>query len=74
MAIRQSRPCVHHRVLSDPNVNTIQAVCRRCEAQRTYPSVLELDYRQAIPNYDELDQEAVAVALSPAPAEEDPRA
>jgi hypothetical protein len=37
---------------------------------RTFPSVLELDYRQAIPDYDELDREAVAVALSPAPAEE----
>ena len=71
MALRSNKPCVHRWVLSDPSMTTIRAICRRCGAQRDYPSVLELDCHQLVPNYEELDQGAIMVALAQAPLEEE---
>jgi len=39
---RNPADCTHRWVLSEPQPNSIQGVCRRCGAHKRYPSVLEL--------------------------------
>lgn len=43
--------CQHHWILGEPRDGLIDAVCRRCNARRSYPARLELlerfdDYRE----------------------------
>jgi hypothetical protein len=63
MALTKSKQCVHRWVLSEATMRDVQATCRRCGAHRTYPSAIELDYRQAVPNYVELDADLSVVQL-----------
>lgn len=53
MEEQRSTPCTHHWILSEPDMGSIEGVCRRCGARRTYPSSLEVP--DAIPDYEELD-------------------
>ena len=56
-----SRRCTHRWVLGEPTMSTVPGVCRKCGAQRNYPSVLDL--RQTTPDYAELDRKTVVRSL-----------
>jgi hypothetical protein len=71
MALTKSKQCVHRWVLSEPTMRDVQAACRRCGAHRTYPSAIQLDYRQTVPNYVELDADVSFVQLPLLPVEEE---
>ena len=71
MALPDTTQCIHHWVLSEATMKNVRASCRRCGARRTYPSAIELDYYQAVPNYDELDDSVVVLTFAPAPVEEE---
>jgi len=71
MALTKTRQCVHRWVLNEATMRNVQATCRRCGARRTFPSAIELDYYQLVPNYDELDAGVTAVSLPPMPVEEE---
>jgi len=71
MGLTKTKQCVHRWVLSEATMRDVQATCRRCGAHRTYPSAIELDYYQAVPNYDELDDSVVVLTFAPAPVEEE---
>lgn len=43
--------CKHHWLLSEPHLAIVRGVCRRCGAERTYPSAI--DVPEAIPQYQE---------------------
>jgi hypothetical protein len=44
--------CQHHWVLTEPHNDVIDAVCKRCSAQREYPARLEATER--FDDYQEL--------------------
>lgn len=71
MALTKTKQCIHRWVLSEATMRNVQATCRRCGAHRTYPSAIELDYYQSVPNYDELDAGVTAVSLPAMPVEEE---
>ena len=71
MRLRRATRCVHRWVLQQPSLRNVQATCRRCGARRTYPSVLELEYYQAVPNDEEFDASVIAPALEAALVEEE---
>ena len=52
--MEEHRPtaCTHHWRLSEPDMGSVEGVCRRCGARRTYPSSLEVP--EATPDYEEL--------------------
>ncbi len=50
----QSNRCIHRWMLGEPNMQTVHGVCRRCGAQRSYPSGLEIT--EAVTEFDELDR------------------
>lgn len=51
----QTTDCIHHWLLGEPHYGKVDGVCRRCGAQRTFPSGLE--FQDAIPDYAELSAE-----------------
>lgn len=53
MEQHQASICTHRWMLGEPQRGRIQGVCRRCGAQRTYPS--GLDIPEAVADYEELD-------------------
>jgi hypothetical protein len=62
-------PCTHHWILSEPDMGSVEGVCRRCGAQRTYPSSLEVP--EANPDHAELDA-GLPVPAAEASATEEP--
>ncbi len=56
-----TRHCTHRWILGEPTMSSVSGVCRKCGAQRTYPSVLDL--RQSTPDYAELDRKTVVRSL-----------
>ena len=50
----QSNSCTHRWMLGEPNMQTVHGVCRRCGAQRSYPSGLEIT--EAVTEFEELDR------------------
>ena len=68
MAQLGARPCTHRWVLGEPTLDSVQGICRRCGARRSYPAGLE--YYEAAVDYAELDQGRLRVATdSASPAE-----
>ncbi len=53
--------CIHRWILGEPTMNTVSGVCRKCGAQRRYPSTLQL--YEATPDYAELDRNKVVRSL-----------
>ena len=49
----QATSCIHRWMLGEPQRGRIRGVCRRCGAQRSYPSGLEIP--EAVADYEELD-------------------
>ena len=66
---RQVTQCIHRWVLSEPSLQTVRGVCRRCGAHRTYPAGLEY-YPQAFTEYEELDRSRPLLAKDAASLEE----
>ena len=54
MGSYQSNSCIHRWMLGEPNMQTVHGVCRRCGAQRSYPSGLE--FTEAVTEFEELDR------------------
>ena len=60
--------CTHRWVLGEPTLESVQGICRRCGARRSYPAGLE--YYEAVVDYEELDRGRLRVATdSASPAE-----
>ena len=53
MEQHQASICTHRWMLGEPQRGRIQGVCRRCGAQRPYPS--GLDIHAAVADSEELD-------------------
>lgn len=68
MAQRQASPCIHWWLLSEPRNGGIDGICRRCGAQRIYPSGLEVP--ETIPDYEELTTARPALPAETASTEE----
>ena len=49
--------CTHRWILGTPTMSTVSGVCRKCGAQRSYPSTLEL--YEATPDYAAVDRNQV---------------
>ncbi len=49
--------CTHRWILGTPTLSSVSGVCRKCGAQRSYPSSLELF--EATPDYAATDRRAV---------------
>lgn len=56
--------CVHHWILSEPQLRTVKGVCRRCGARRSYPSGLE--FPDAFVHHEELDRSHPLPIMEPA--------
>lgn len=50
----KTKACVHRWILGEPTMQSVPGVCRRCGAQRSYPSGIEIP--EAVPEYTELNQ------------------
>jgi hypothetical protein len=68
MERRESTPCIHRWLLGEPHNGSIEGICRRCGARRTYPSGLELP--ETIPDYEELDRSHPVLTMETASLEE----
>lgn len=44
--------CTHRWILGEPHYGKIDGACRRCGAQKTFPSGLEIP--EAVPDFEEL--------------------
>lgn len=65
---RQSTPCIHRWILSEPRQGSIEGTCRRCGARRTYPSGLE--FPEPVSDYEELDRGRPVLSMETASLEE----
>lgn len=61
--------CIHRWVLGEPTWESVPGVCRRCGAQRNYPSGLEI--AEAVTDYQELDRSRPPRALATPSREEE---
>jgi len=50
----ETKACVHRWILGEPTMQSVPGVCRRCGAQRSYPSGIEIP--EAVPENKELNQ------------------
>ncbi len=48
--------CTHRWILGDPHFGKVDGACRRCGAQRTFPSGLEIP--ESVPDFEELKASA----------------
>jgi hypothetical protein len=66
----RTRTCTHRWVLGEPERGGIQGTCRRCGAQRTYPSGLEPIEEEAVPDFvvEAFSQDVAELASKPAAA------
>ena len=53
MEDQRSTACTHHWILGEAHMASVEGVCRRCGARRTYPSGIELS--DTVPQYGEPD-------------------
>lgn len=53
MGNARTAACIHRWVLGEPTMDKVYGTCRRCGAQRTYPSGLEIP--EAVTDYEELN-------------------
>lgn len=60
--------CIHRWILSEPRLGSVQGVCRRCDARRTYPS--GLDVPESIPDYEKPGQSRPMPVAKVAPKKE----
>ncbi len=65
MEERHSTPCTHHWMLSEPDMGSVEGVCRRCGAQRTYPSSIE--FSDTVPHDGEPEPGLAASAVQASP-------
>ncbi len=50
----ETKACVHRWILGEPTMQSVPGVCRRCGAQRSYPSGIEIP--EAVPDHTGLNQ------------------